>query len=115
MFQIGSRPFTLKCQSVKTAALALAIAAVLSMTNAGFGATNDSTDSLDTGFHQMYSLNFAAAHRTFQNWEALHPEDPLGAAANAAAYLFGEFDRLHILEFDLFTENRPAEAANKLS
>src|SRR5690349_4693706 len=69
--------------------------------------------SLETGFHQMYNLNFAAAHKTFEEWEGLHPDDPLGAASNAAAYLFAEFERLHILEFDLFTDNRRIEDAEK--
>jgi len=67
-------------------------------------AANDPT--LDTGFRQMYNLEFAAAHKTFEWWQQMHPEDPLGAASNAAAYLFGEFERLHILEFDIFAENR---------
>ena len=61
--------------------------------------------TLETGFHQMYNLDFQAAHKTFESWEALHPDDPLGAASNAAAYLFSEFDRLHILEFDLFGDS----------
>jgi hypothetical protein len=69
--------------------------------------------SLETGFHHMYNLDFAAAHKTFEEWEGLHPDDPLGAASNAAAYLFAEFERLHILEFDLFTDNRRVEDAEK--
>jgi hypothetical protein len=69
--------------------------------------------SLETGFHQMYNLDFSAAHKTFEQWEELHPDDPLGAASNAAAYLFAEFDRLHILEFDLFTDNRRIEETEK--
>jgi hypothetical protein len=69
--------------------------------------------SLEAGFHQMYNLDFSAAHKTFEEWEGLHPDDPLGAASNAAAYLFAEFDRLHILEFDLFTDNRRIEEAEK--
>jgi hypothetical protein len=62
-------------------------------------------DSLDAGFRQMYNLNFQAAHEIFENWKEQHPSDPLGPAANAAAYLFGEFERLHILELELFTDN----------
>jgi hypothetical protein len=73
------------------------------------------TGSLDDGFREMYNLNFAAAHKTFECWQELHPEDPLGPAANAAAYLFGEFERLHILELDLFTETKKLEALDKLS
>jgi hypothetical protein len=70
--------------------------------------------SLDDGFREMYNLNFAAAHKTFECWQETHPEDPLGPAANAAAYLFGEFERMHILELDLFTEAKKLEALNKL-
>jgi hypothetical protein len=53
----------------------------------------------------MYNLDFAGAHHTFQQWEQLHPDDPVGATSNAAAYLFSEFNRLKVLEFDLFTNN----------
>jgi hypothetical protein len=62
--------------------------------------------SLETGFRQMYNLDFAAAHKTFETWQEQHPDDPLGAASNGAAYLFAEFERLHILDFNLFTEKR---------
>src|SRR5207253_2736233 len=71
--------------------------------------------SLNDGFRQMYNLNFQAAHKTFQNWQAVHPEDPLGAASNAVAYLFGEFERLHILEFDLFVQDRGLEKADQFA
>jgi hypothetical protein len=76
-------------------------------------AASPAAASLETGFHQMYNLDFPAAHKTFQEWEELHPDDPLGAASNAAAYLFAEFERLHILEFDLFTDNRRVEDAER--
>jgi hypothetical protein len=71
--------------------------------------------SLEDGFQQMYNLDFPAAHKTFENWEALHPDDPMGAASNAAAYLFAEFDRLHVLEFDLFTDSEHTGKLNDLS
>src|SRR4051794_23985491 len=65
--------------------------------------------SLETGFRQMYNLDFSAAHKTFEAWQELHPADPLGAASNAAAYLFAEFERLHILDLDVFTEKKKLE------
>ncbi len=34
-----------------------------------------------------------------------HPEDPLGPVSNAAAYLFAEFDRLHILQSEFFLDD----------
>src|SRR5215831_1378554 len=73
----------------------------------------ESPESIDKGFHQMYNLDFPGAHKTFEAWEKAHPDDPLGAASNAAAYLFAEFDRLHILEFDVFTDSRRIEDTEK--
>src|SRR5262249_8005630 len=61
--------------------------------------------TLESGYQQMYNLDFEAAHRTFAEWERLHPEDPLGPVSNAAAFLFAEFDRMHILESELFTND----------
>ncbi len=57
------------------------------------------------GYRQMYNLQFDEAHQTFKRWEQLHPEDPVAPVSNAAVYLFSEFDRLKILELELFTDN----------
>jgi hypothetical protein len=61
--------------------------------------------SLDSGYRQMYNLDFQAAHDTFQDWERQNPTDPLGPASDAAAYLFYEFDRLHILQSEFFSDD----------
>ncbi len=53
----------------------------------------------------MYNLDFEGAHRTFAQWQQQHPEDPLGPVSDAAAYLFGEFDRLHILQSQFFIDD----------
>lgn len=68
---------------------------------------------LDQGYRQMYNLDFNGAHRTFQSWKQSHPDDPLGPVSDAAAYLFSEFDRLHVLEVDLFTDNTRFEKRQK--
>lgn len=60
---------------------------------------------IDRGYRQMYDLQFAEAHRTFQEWEKEHPGDPIGPASNAAAYLFSEFDRLHVLQSEFFVQD----------
>lgn len=60
---------------------------------------------LDQGYRKMYNLNFAAAHRAFADWETMHPEDPMGPVSDAAAYLFAEFDRLHVLQSEFFTDD----------
>jgi len=57
----------------------------------------------------MYNLDFETAHETFVAWEKAHPEDPLGPVSNAAAYLFAEFDRMHILESELFIDDNRFE------
>ncbi len=70
--------------------------------------------SLELGYHQMYDLQFAAAHQTFADYKAAHPADPMGPVSNAAAYLFAEFDRLHILESELFVDDEKFENRGKL-
>lgn len=60
---------------------------------------------IETGFHQMYNLDFDQAHQTFANWQRQHPLDPIGPASNAAAYLYAEFDRLNILHSELFVDD----------
>lgn len=74
-------------------------------TAAPVGTSLDAVSRIDTGFHQMYNLEFDQAHQTFSDWERQHPEDPLGPASNAAAYLFAEFDRLNILHSEFFVQD----------
>ena len=61
-------------------------------------------ETFNAGFRHMYNLEFEEAHKIFEDWEGTHPNDPLGPVSNAAAYLFSEFDRLHVLEIELFTD-----------
>ena len=60
---------------------------------------------LDQGYRHLYNLNFTAAHRAFADWEKTHPDDPMGAVSDAAVYLFAEFDRLHVLQSEFFTDD----------
>ena len=53
----------------------------------------------------MYDLKFDEAHSTFAAWEQSHPDDSLGPASNAAAYLFSELARLGALESELFVDD----------
>ena len=70
---------------------------------------------LDLGFRQMYNLEFEEAHRTFNAWEQLHPDDPLGPTSNAAAYLFSELDRLGVLQWQLFLDDEKFKHSKKLA
>ena len=69
---------------------------------------------LEAGYRQMYDLQFADAHRTFADWQNTHPDDPLGPASDAAAYLFSEFDRLHILQSEFFVHDQHFYTDHKL-
>jgi hypothetical protein len=70
---------------------------------------------LEAGYRQMYDLQFTEAHQTFAGWQSTHPDDPLGPASDAAAYLFSEFDRLHILQAEFFTRDQHFYTDGKLS
>jgi hypothetical protein len=68
---------------------------------------------VEQGYGQMYNLDFASAHRSFDEWQREHPEDPLGPVSDAAAYLFGEFDRLHILQSQFFVDDKSFRGMKK--
>ena len=74
-----------------------------------------SAASLDNGYNEMYNLDFAAAHRTFAEYQRVHPQDPLGPVSDAAAYLFSEFDRLHILQSEFFVHDQHFVTDHKLT
>ena len=63
----------------------------------------------------MYNLQFEEAHRTFNGWEQLHPDDPLGPASDAAAFLFSELDRLGVLQWELFLDDEKFKQTRKLT
>lgn len=70
---------------------------------------------IQTGYHQMYNLEFDGAHKTFAEWERQSPDDPLGHVSNAGAYLFAEFDRLDILQAELFVDDDRFRHAKRLT
>lgn len=57
---------------------------------------------LDTGFRQLYELDFPGARANFVSYEQQHPEDPLGKAAEAASYLYEQFDAKGIFSSAFF-------------
>ncbi len=62
----------------------------------------------------MYNLDFAGAHATFHEYQQANASDPLGYVSDAAAYLFSEFERLHVLESDLFVDDNHFSSRRKL-
>lgn len=61
---------------------------------------------LDAGFHLLYELKPAEARAHFEAWQKSHPEDPLGSASEAAAYLFEECYRQGVLTSEFFLDNK---------
>ncbi len=85
------------------------------MAAAGATAADLPTQPLDLGYRQMYNLEFPSAHQTFTGWERANPDDPMGPVSNAAAYLFAEFDRLHILQGEFFVHDDKFKRLPKLA
>jgi hypothetical protein len=57
---------------------------------------------LDVGFHLLYELKPEEARKQFEAWEKSHPQDPLGYASEAAAFLFEECYRQGVLTSEFF-------------
>src|SRR5260370_5562917 len=88
--------------------LTVSIAALVAFTTslkAAPGLHPTAAPTLDNGYGQLSNLQFAEAHNTFRAWGAAHPDDPMAPVSEAAAYLFAEFDRLHILQAEFFTDD----------
>lgn len=82
----------------------------------GHAQTNAATASgLDAGFRSVYNLQFDQAHRIFGDWQSQHPDDPMGPAAEAAALLFSECDRLRILEMQFLPDDKKARASAQVA
>ncbi len=64
-----------------------------------------SAGDLDSGYRSMYDLDFTGAHQKFAAWKQANPDDPMGPVSNAAAYLFSELERLHVLDSELFVDD----------
>src|SRR5207253_10321670 len=70
---------------------------------------------IEDGYRAMYNLQFDRAHSLFAQWERSHPGDPLAPVSDAAAYLFSELDRLHILQAEFFTHDENFRKRERLS
>jgi hypothetical protein len=57
---------------------------------------------LETGFSELYSLDFQGARERFLFYQKLEPADPLGKAAEAASYLFQEFSEKGVFSSAFF-------------
>jgi hypothetical protein len=71
--------------------------------------------ALNEGYYDLYNLDFPGAHQKFQQWMSTNPQDPMGPASDAAAWLFGEFDRLHIIDVQLFADQNRFDNRQRLT
>src|SRR6202023_1687952 len=55
-------------------------------------AADPSAGILDAGFRDLYNLDFRGADDELRNYQRLQPDDPLGKAAEAASFLYEEFN-----------------------
>lgn len=84
--------------------LIIACLLLVACRSVGFATTVDGS-LLDKGYNELYNVNFAGAHRSFDAYATAHPGDPMGTVSDAAAYLFSEFNRLGVLDLSLFADN----------
>jgi hypothetical protein len=61
---------------------------------------------LDAGFHLLYALKLEEARNQFEAWQKSHPEDPLGSASEAVAFLFEECYRQGVLTSEFFMDDK---------
>lgn len=60
---------------------------------------------LETGFRDLYGLNFKGARTEFLSYQKMEPSDPLGKAAEAASYLYEEFNEKGVLSSAFFLDD----------
>jgi len=96
----------------KLCALLLAVTAI----SVDAASIPSSSPAIERGYREMYDLRFDQAHPDFlPSYSRQNPNDPLSHASNAAAYLFAEFDRLHILQGEFFLHDSNFRQSKKLA
>jgi hypothetical protein len=83
----------------------LALEVVMTSAAAALPFPSQAQDRLETAFRRMYELDFDAARSEIAAYRRERPEDALGAAAEAASYLFEEFDRKQVLTSEFFLDD----------
>lgn len=61
-----------------------------------------SAEFLESGFRHLYGLDFQTARQEFLSYQKARPEDPMGKAAEAASYLYEEFNVKGVLTSEFF-------------
>ncbi len=69
---------------------------------------------IEQSYNDMYNLQFDQAHKALARYHTERPDDPLGPVSDAAACLFSEFHRLHILQSEFFVDDSSVLEQKKL-
>ena len=86
-------------------ALLAAALSVMAAIAAGTPGAPLGESQLEIAFRRMYELRFDEARSEIFAYRRTHPDDPLGAAAEAASYLFEEFDHQGVLTSAFFLDD----------
>jgi hypothetical protein len=60
---------------------------------------------LDSGFRDLYKLDFNGARAQFSDYQHKQPADPVGKAAEAATYLYEQFNQKGVLTSQFFLDD----------
>ena len=77
-------------------------------------ATVVATTPADVAFERLYNADFAGAQKVINEALRQEPANAFYYAVRAAAYSFGEMNRLHILETDFFLDDENLSSKEKL-
>jgi hypothetical protein len=61
-----------------------------------------SAGMLESGFRNLYELDFKGGREKFVSYQRLQPKDPMGKAAEAASYLYEQFNSKGIFTSEFF-------------
>jgi hypothetical protein len=61
-----------------------------------------SAGMLESGFRNLYELDFKGGREKFISYQKLEPKDPMGKAAEAASYLYEQFNAKGIFTSEFF-------------
>jgi len=86
-------------------ALLLAALTMTAAVHAGPPAPALGEPGIETAFRRMYELRFDDARAEIDSYRKAHPADPLAAAAEAASYLFEQFNKERILTSAFFLDD----------
>lgn len=81
---------------------------------AGAATSGAAANGIERAFTALYRHDFAAAHAVLDEEMKARPTDPLPHAVRAAAYLFAEFERQHILELQFFEDDEKVTEKQRL-